>query len=71
MFECLDTVLFEIFSYKTPRLKAKHQAEGRVKKTAMERWKEIMPKNEGQELTPANISCTSWVMTARNPASPM
>jgi hypothetical protein len=43
MFEYWDTVLFEVFSYKTPRLKAKQRVRTGARQTSEERWRQIMP----------------------------
>jgi hypothetical protein len=44
MFECWDTVMFEVIGYKTNRLKAKHEERSKARQSIREQRKQAMPK---------------------------
>ena len=40
MFECWDTVIYEVLNYKTDRLKAKHQERSKARQNSREQRKQ-------------------------------
>ena len=57
MFECWDTVIYELLSYKTPRLKAKHQQRSQARQRIREQRQQAKATPQGktsQQAKPAS-----------------
>jgi hypothetical protein len=54
MFACFDAVIYEVLGYKTPRLKAKHQARSEARQRIREQRQQAKATQQGKTSQQAN-----------------